>query len=285
MKRISVYLLVAFALALPSRSFALFGVGDIVFDPSAVAEAAANHAENMLQWADDAAKQLQQIEHLITQVEQMEAYIEIFGDPEKVAELIGIGDEIKFFEKLSEVEDFEDLRNAMEGADSVDWDWNGVFVPDEVMKDVNAIGEAIEREKDHYKKYGIIEGAIEGYEEAVNEASEDRGDILDQVNQTLDQIKNADNQAEVEKLKAVVQAQEILLAEERARVDEQAQKVLVANAAREMQEAKVEQARQEEVQSLMGKDGDAQEFIDRERPEYRRYSGAKMVTWDQLQRD
>src|SRR5690242_1827822 len=72
------------------RTFALFGVGDIVYDPISHNTQIANFAKELSQWAQNFSNQMTQINQLVTQVRQYAAYLRMFGDPQQLVGALGM---------------------------------------------------------------------------------------------------------------------------------------------------------------------------------------------------
>ena len=62
------------------RTFAILGVGDIVYDPISNGTQITNFAKELGQWAQNFTNQMTQIRQLVTQVQQFASYLQAFPE-------------------------------------------------------------------------------------------------------------------------------------------------------------------------------------------------------------
>ena len=67
----------------------LAGAQVVVIDPTAIARAQANHAVDLAKYVQMVNNQVTQINTLTQQLQQIQAYVKAFGDPEQLLNIVG----------------------------------------------------------------------------------------------------------------------------------------------------------------------------------------------------
>ena len=134
-----------------------------------------------------------------------------------------------------------DIQNSTTGQTGQSYDGNGLYTP--VTPDVPAAdGQTIIRPAEPYRKHEALQQTIVDYNAVITDTQPRRDALRDAQVQTIAQLKAATTDAEVQKLKTVLAAQDSALNTVNAERAEAAAKVVTQKAANEADKARQEQA-------------------------------------------
>jgi hypothetical protein len=152
---------------------------------------------NIAQYVGTVSNTLHTYQATVQQVQQFYSYMTMFGDPSKVAGLLGMGQEYQMLNQLRNAKTIQDAMGAVNGASSYGYTANGVWQP---LAQVDQFGQTIQRTAQQYNPYNLVEKTFDGYRQASQSASAAQTTLANEYQATLAQIQNATSDAEVQKL-------------------------------------------------------------------------------------
>lgn len=238
MKRIIIITGLAVIGLSPDKANAQF----IVEDPVAIAQSAVQHSIELAQYVEMVSNQVEQINLLTSQLNEVTAYVEAFGDPSSLLNITGADKIISQLRLPSSGQLLGELQRASSGATSLTNTGGGLFRP---IESINISGVEVPRHEDLYRKYGALEDTESNYR-TVHEESADRIKTLkEDISDTTRALQSATTDAEVQKLQGTLASQNAQLAALQGDVQNAATQVLVQDALNRNDAEKQEQAQRE----------------------------------------
>lgn len=214
----------------------------IVNDPVAVAQSAVQHTIELAQYVEMVSNQVEQINLLTSQLSEVTAYVEAFGDPSSLLSITGADQIIGQLRLPSSGQLLGDLQRASSGATSLTNTSGGLFRP---IESIDISGVQIPRHEELYRKYGALEDTESNYR-TVHEESADRIKTLkENISETTRALQSATTDAEVQKLQGTLASQNAQLAALQGDVQNAATQVLVQDALNRNDAEKQEEAERE----------------------------------------
>lgn len=214
----------------------------IVNDPVAVAQSAVQHNIELAQYVEMVSNQVEQINLLTSQLSEVTAYVEAFGDPSSLLSITGADQIIGQLRLPSSGQLLGDLQRASSGATSLTNTGGGLFRP---IESIDISGVQIPRHEELYRKYGALEDTESNYR-TVHEESADRIKTLkENISETTRALQSATTDAEVQKLQGTLASQNAQLAALQGDVQNAATQVLVQDALNRNDAEKQEEAERE----------------------------------------
>lgn len=214
----------------------------IVNDPVAVAQSAVQHTIELAQYVEMVSNQVEQINLLTSQLSEVTAYVEAFGDPSSLLSITGADQIIGQLRLPSSGQLLGDLQRASSGATSLTNTSGGLFRP---IENIDISGVQIPRHEELYRKYGALEDTESNYR-TVHEESADRIKTLkENISETTRALQSATTDAEVQKLQGTLASQNAQLTALQGDVQNAATQVLVQDALNRNDAEKQEEAERE----------------------------------------
>ena len=209
----------------------------ILIGLSAPAEIPVVDASVLAQVLENARIALEQLEQLKSQVERV-------GNPAAVRP-VGAIEAINSLGIVGVGRTLEDLRASADGVASLIYDGAGLYqAPGEFIQ--TSDGQQFSRNVEAYRKFDAITQATTALEDVMRDTEDRRQQLRQQIQATLDQLKTAATIAEVQKLHAVLTAQNSELAAVDRERDAATSRVLVQHIENQTDKERQEQARREE---------------------------------------
>ena len=187
-------------------------------------------------------KQVEQIDLLTSQLNQVTAYVDAFGDPSSLLNITGADKIISQLRLPSSGQLLGDLQRASSGATSLTNTSGGVYRP---IESIHINGVEVPRHDELYRKYGALEDTETNYR-TVHEESADRIKTLkEDISDTTRALQSATTDAEVQKLQGTLASQNAQLTALQGDVQNAATQVLVQDALNRNDEEKQAQAQRE----------------------------------------
>ena len=224
-------------------------------------------ASNKLNWATDLAQQVlqeanqqtqianeleqiaqlyEQIDQLTTQIAQVDDYLDCFGDPETITELVGLDG---LLDQLGEATDALDIAERMgdiTGAGIFEFDGGGIF--QEIDTDIAIDGEVFARDAVRYKPEDAIKETVEQFRGKKLDVIERRDLAREEISSTIEALKEATTDRQQTELQAIDRELDIAANENAARELENAnQRRAEAKARTEAEVRKFEVANRRDV--------------------------------------
>jgi hypothetical protein len=182
------------------RTFALFGVGDIVYDPISNNTQIANFAKELSQWSQNFANQMTQIRQLVTQVQQFSSYLQAFGNPAQLAGTLGISQLGQNLGLYQIAQSYGSLMQTVNGAKAL------TDNPNNLYNDLPAALQGLARNLDNYKVYQFQNSLRDTYQTSANNYTPTAQAIKSQIAQTQQQLDQATDASQIAKLTAKLNA-------------------------------------------------------------------------------
>lgn len=246
---------IVFYLLIATTGFGQWIVNDPVntaVNSAVQAGQAANHLEVMRQWAEQLESLNRQLRQLEQQLAVQQRIRDVMGDPSAA----GGGMLLRELGLTDLAREYGDTlaatRRLANAVESLQRTANGIYAK---LEDRTSLGESFVRDESIYRRYAAVERQADAMERIEAETAAPRLEVQREIAVTLEQLKAAGTQAEVDKLTAklsALQAQAGRL--ETVRRDElaklQTQQLLNDNQAAKERQDLLERQLKEEAQSL-----------------------------------
>lgn len=212
MKKLIATIAVALPLAFTARA------QWVVYDPTM-------NAQQILDTAQQIAKQVEQIQMLTQQLSEFKNYENLFGDPKQVA-LSMVPTLTADLLKTEPGQNLENLLSIADGSYALTYNGSGIYAT--VGASFQTLGgQTIQRPADQYKPFAAINRTADNFVAVAADAASRRAAIKEQIAQTTAQLKNATTDVEVQKLQGVLASQNADLASTDAEVNQAVGSALV----------------------------------------------------------
>ncbi len=168
-----------------------------VIDYAHITQSIQSQFANIAQYVSTVSNTLHTYQATVQQLQQFYSYMTMFGDPSKVAGILGMGQEYQMLNQLRNAKTLQDTMGALNGASSYGYTANGVWQP---LAQVDQFGQTIQRTAQQYNPYNLAEKTFDGFRQASQNASNAQTTLANEYQATLAQIQNAPSDAEVQKL-------------------------------------------------------------------------------------
>jgi hypothetical protein len=189
MKKIIIITAIALPLAFSARA------QWIVHDPI-------NNVQQILDTAQQIAKQVQQIQMLTSQLNEFKNYEALFGNPSKVV-LSMVAPLQADLQKLEPGKNLESLLSIADGNYALTYNDSGIYATVGTSFQTPG-GQTIQRLADQFKPFAAINRTADNFVAVADDAVTRRATIKDQIAQTTQQLQSATTDAEVQKLHGVL---------------------------------------------------------------------------------
>jgi len=230
-------------------SLTLFGVTMahaqlVVEDPISIAQDATNQVINLAKYVEMIDNQVQQINSLTQQVQQLGNYITLFGNPSKVAQLIGVDALTRIIQQPSVALTLGQLQSLASGVNALANNSAGLYQTISTLTDG---GITLQRNTNSYRGFDAASQATGNYTNVYNDVATRRTALQNDMASTLDQLKSASTDAETQKLQGKITALQGELQSVDGQLANAFQEVAVQDIANRNDQAKQDQAREEEL--------------------------------------
>jgi hypothetical protein len=198
----------------------------------------AQHGETMRQWAEQIERLNRQLRNLEDQLITQQRIRDVMGDPthaglQMILREVG-GEEMA----RSYGETLQSIRRLSNAVDSLKRTSDGIY---RRLDDLTSLKAGFNRQVEYYRRFAVVETQAADFEKVQKEADERSAALQREIAATLQEIKQASTQAEVDKHTAKLAALNAQLAEAAARRSEAAQRLNAAQVLNENQAAKERQ--------------------------------------------
>lgn len=214
----------------------------IVEDPAAIAQNATQHAIDLAKYVEMISKQVEQINLLTSQLQQVTAYVEAFGDPSSLLRITGADRIIDQLQRQPAGQLLGELQQTASGVQSLRHNANGLY---RRIENISISGVEIPRAESLYRKFGALENTVDNFQ-TVHQQTQGRIQSLKRdIGATTTALQAATTDAEVQKLQGVLASQRAELDALQAEVQQAAAQVAVQDTLNRNDEEKQEQAQRE----------------------------------------
>ena len=238
MKKLIIATLIALPLAFSARA------QWIVYDPALHTQAVMAEAQNIAKYIQMINNQVQQIQSLTDQLNEFRNYESLFGNPSQVA-LSMVAPLAADLQSLEPGLNLENLLSIADGNYALTYNGSGIYATVGASFQTPG-GETIQRPADQFKSFAAINRTADNFVAVAADAASRRAAIKNQIAQTIEQLKNATTDAEVQKLQGVLTSQNADLANTDAEVNQAVGSALVQDIQNRNDEQKQQKALQEQ---------------------------------------
>jgi hypothetical protein len=180
--------------AMSIRTYAILGVGDIVYDPVNHLTQNLNFAKELGQWAQSFQNQMAQINQLVTQVRQYAQMIRMMGDPQQLVGALGVSTLGQSLGLYNIAQGYGSLMQAVNGTRALTDSAGGLY------NDVISTPEGFSRNFSNYRVYEFQNSLRNTYQTAAQNYTPAAAAIKSKIDETQMQLDGATNDAQIAKL-------------------------------------------------------------------------------------
>ena len=220
----------------------------VVIDPTAIAHNQANHIVDLAKYVQMVNNQLTQINTLTQQLQQIQAYVKAFGNPEQLLHIAGADQLIGSLQQSGVGQTLTQLQRTANGIQALQYNGNGLY--SSLGQSFSTPGGAqVPRIEQLYRKYGAIQQDSRNFQSVTSDVLTRRTNLRNQIASTTTQLQAASTDAETQKLTGVLVGYNAELATVDHEIDNAAGQVLTQDAENRADKERDDQARREERQA------------------------------------
>ena len=209
---------------------------------------AAQHAEDMAKYVQMIENQTQQIAQLTTMISQNVQQLERLGNPQTYIDMLSLNTILADIQRTmngvgTTIAEFQQTANGVMALKNTA---NGLYQDLSQLKD--QLGNPIQFQPQMFTKYGVVQNMYQSFSTELAQTNQALASLLQQKQQTLQQLNSASSLIETEKLKSQLQAVEANINSTTARLGMYAQKITVQQAVNQNDAARVQEAQREQWQ-------------------------------------
>jgi hypothetical protein len=220
----------------------------IVYDPTSNIQNIIDQAVNVAKYVQMIENQVQQITTLTSQLNELQHYNQIFGDPSKIIDLAGFTGLVTDLQNTGVGQAIGSLQSLSQGIDALKYDANGLYhnigetftTPD---------GKAVSRDQTSYRPFAAINETTKNFSDVYADVIARRQSLKQDIAATTAQLRSATTASEVQKLTGLLVGQNATLAATDKELDQALSLSLVQDAENRNDQQKQQQARIEEQQA------------------------------------
>lgn len=205
----------------------------VVYDPTM-------NAQQIMDTAQQIAKQVEQIQMLTQQLTEFKNYENVFGNPKSVA-LSMVPALNADLQKTEPGKNLQDLLSIADGNYALTYNDSGIYATVGTTFQTPG-GQTIQRPADEFKPFAAINRTADNFVAVASDAASRRAAIKQQIAQTTAQLKAASTDAEVQKLQGVLSGLNADLASTDAEVNQAVGSALVQDIQNRNDEQKQQKA-------------------------------------------
>lgn len=203
------------------------------------------HIEDIAKDLEMISNQVEQITALTQQLQQIQAYVKAFGDPEKLLSIVGADALIESLNTSGVGQTLSQLKSVANGVEALRDNANGLY---------QSVGETfttpggfeLPRAEELYRKFAASQRVTKNFESVFDDVSQRRGVLKGRIAETTQQLQASTTDAETQKLAGVITGYNAELAAIDKEVDHALGESLVLDIQNREDREKQEQARKEE---------------------------------------
>lgn len=222
----------------------------VVTDPVSDVLAEEMHLEDIAKWVQSIENQVQQINTLTQQLQQVQAYVKAFGDPEKLLNIVGADQLIGSLQQSGVGQTIGEIQQVANGMQALSYNANGLYQSLGSTFQTST-GAQVPRAEELYRKYGAIQQGSQNFQTVTDDVLTRRESLRQNIATTTQQLQSATTDAETQKLTGVLVGQSAELAAVDREIDQAAAQVATQDIENRADRERQEQARREERQAQM----------------------------------
>jgi hypothetical protein len=239
MKRILIVIAVALLGAASSRA------QYVVYDPTLHTQNIINQAANIAKYVQMIQNQIQQINTLTSQLNELQHYNQVFGNPSQILSLAGFSGLITDLHDTGVGQTIGQLENLAQGIDALKYDSNGLYHNiGETF--TTPTGNTVPRDQTGYRQFAAVNETTKNFSDVYADVSARRQALKQDIAATTAQLRTASTASEVQKLTGLLVGENAALAATDKELDQALGLSLVQDAENRNDQTKQDQARIEE---------------------------------------
>jgi hypothetical protein len=220
----------------------------VVIDPTAIAHQQANHVVDLAKYVEMVNNQLTQINTLTQQLQQIQAYVKAFGNPEQLLHIAGADQLIGSLQQTGVGQTLTQLQRTANGIQALQYNGNGLYTS--LGQSFTTPGGAqIPRVEQLYRKYGAVQQDSRNFQSVTSDVLQRRENLRSNIATTTTKLQASTTDAETQKLTGVLVGYNAELATVDHEIDNATGQVLTQDAENRADREREEQARREERQA------------------------------------
>jgi hypothetical protein len=242
MKRMLIIIAAALLCAASSRA------QYVVYDPALHTQNIIDQAQNIAKYVQMIDNQVQQINTLTSQLQQLQQYNQVFGNPSRILNLAGFTGLISDLRDTGVGQAIDQLENLSQGIDAMQYDANGLYhnvgttftTPD---------GNSVSRAANLYRQFAAVNKTTKNFTGVYADVVSRRDSLRQDIATTTEQLRAAATASEVQKLTGVLIGLNAELSATDKELDHAASVSVVQNVENQNDQSKQQQSRVEEQQA------------------------------------
>jgi len=228
----------------------LAGAQVVVIDPTAIARAQANHAVDLAKYVQMVNNQVTQINTLTQQLQQIQAYVKAFGDPEQLLNIVGADELMNSLNTSGLGQTIGELQQSVSGVEALRYNANGLYTSLGSTFTTPG-GVQVPRTEQLYRKYGAIQKNSRNFQSVTDDVLSRRENLRGEIATTTQRLQASTTDAETQKLTGVLVGYDAELGAVDREIDQAAAQVATQDAENRADREREEQALREERQAQM----------------------------------
>jgi hypothetical protein len=222
----------------------------VVIDPTAIAYSQVNHIADLAKYVEMVNNQITQINTLTQQLQQTEAYVKAFGNPEQLIHIVGADQLVTSLQRSGIGQTIGNLQRATNGIQALQYNGNGIYTS--LGSTFTTPGGAtVPRTEELYRKYGAIQDSSRNFQTVNDDVLARRATLRSQIAATTQQLQASTTDAETQKLTGVLVGYTAELGTVDREIDHAAEQVATQDAENRADRERQEEALREERQAQM----------------------------------
>ncbi len=222
----------------------------VVIDPTSIANNQANHIVDLAKYVEMVNNQLKQITTMTQQLQQTEAYVKAFGNPEQLLHIVGADQLVTSLQRGGISQTIGHLQRTTNGIQALAYNGNGIYASLGTTFTTPG-GATIPRVEDLYRKYGAIQDSSRNFQAVNDDVLSRRATLRGQIAATTRQLQASTTDAETQKLTGVLVGYNAELGTVDREIDHAAAQVATQDAENRADRERQEEALREERQAQL----------------------------------
>ena len=222
----------------------------VVIDPTAIARAQANHAVDLAKYVEMVNNQVTQINTLTQQLQQTQAYVRAFGNPEQLLNIVGANELISSLQQSGVGQTIGALQQSASGIEALRYNANGLYTS-LGQTFTTPGGVQVPRAEELYRKFGAVQKGSQNFQSVTDDVLSRRENLRSEIASTTQRLQASTTDAETQKLTGVLVGYTAELETVEREIDHAAAQVATQDAENRADRERQEEARREERQAQM----------------------------------
>lgn len=220
----------------------------VVTDPVAHTLTRIDHAQDLAKYIEMINNQVTQINTLTQQLQQIQAYVKAFGNPEQLLHIAGADQLVGSLQQTGIGQTLTQLQRTANGIQALQYSGNGLYTS-LGQTFTTPSGAQVPRLEQLYRKYGAIQNDSRNFQSVTNDVLKRRETLRNNIANTTTKLQASTTDAETQKLTGVLVGYNAELATVDHEIDNATGQVVAQDAENRADRERQEEARREERQA------------------------------------